>query len=62
MRLDHRKLIGRGVFRSVEEVERAIYEFLAEYDKSPGPFKWVATAEAIIAKVDGCKNLRDSGH
>ncbi len=57
-----RKRIRRGVFRSVEELEQAIYQYLAEYDKSPKPFKWVATAEAIIAKVDACKKLQDTGH
>lgn len=57
-----RKRIRRGVFRSVQELEQAIYRYLAEYDKSPKPFKWVATAEAIIAKVDACKKLRDTGH
>lgn len=57
-----RKRIRRGVFRSVQELERAIYQYLVEYDKSPKPFKWVAIAEAIIAKVDYCKKLRDTGH
>ncbi len=50
-----------GVFRSVEELEQAIYQYLSGYEKSPKPFKWVATAEAMIAKVESCKKVRDTG-
>jgi transposase len=57
-----RKKIRRGTFRSVDELERAIYQYLAEYDGHPKPFRWVATAEVILAKVEACKKLRVTGH
>lgn len=57
-----RKRIRRGVFRSVAELEVAIYQYLAEHNQPPKLFKWVATAEAIWAKVEACKNLRDTAH
>jgi transposase len=57
-----RKKIRRGTFKSVDELERAIYQYLAEYGKNPKPFRWVATAEAILAKVDACKQLRITAH
>jgi transposase len=57
-----RKKIRRGTFTSVDQLEHAIYQYLAEYGKNPKPFRWVATAEAILAKVDACKKLRVTGH
>ena len=37
-------------FRSVGELEAAIYDYLAKNNASPKPFAWTKTADAILAK------------
>jgi transposase len=49
------KMIRRGTFRSVDELERAIYAWLASWNHSPQPFVWKATADVILDKVRRCK-------
>jgi serine/threonine protein kinase len=44
-------MIRRGTFRSVEELERAIYAWLANWNNKPQPFVWKATADVILDKV-----------
>jgi hypothetical protein len=44
------KRIRRGSFSSVEELERAIEEYMEENNKQPKPFVWAATVEQILAK------------
>ena len=39
-----RKRIRRGVFRSVLDLEVAIYRYLAEHNEHPKPFVWTAKA------------------
>lgn len=57
------KQIRRGSFRSVKALEKAIGNYLAEHNKEPKPFRWTATADAILKKVaDVCKRINDSGH
>jgi transposase len=56
------KMIRRGTFRSVEELERAIYAWLAAWNETPKAFVWKATADVIIAKVERCKELRGTPH
>jgi transposase len=46
-----RKRIRRGTFRSVKELERAIYDYLAHHNENPKPFVWTATAEEILDKL-----------
>jgi transposase len=46
-----RKRIRRGVFKSVLDLEVAIYRYLAEHNERPKPFVWTATAEKILDKV-----------
>ena len=43
--------IRRGVFRSVEEVTRAINEHIAAHNEDPKPFIWTAKASDILEKV-----------
>jgi putative transposase len=43
--------IKRGAHRSVRALERGIYEFIEVHNEDPQPFKWVKTADAILAKV-----------
>lgn len=49
------KMIRRGTFHSVDELERAIYGWLAGWNDQPKAFVWKATAEVILDKVRRCK-------
>jgi len=56
------RMIRRGTFRSVDELQAAIYEWLAGWNSSPKPFTWTATADIIIEKVRRCKELGGTPH
>jgi hypothetical protein len=47
---------------TVEELERAIQEYLEENNKQPKPFVWAATVEEILAKVNRCKAILETEH
>jgi|ERR1043166_1058087 transposase len=49
------KRIRRGVFLSVEDLQKAIEEFLAAWNNDPKPFVWTATVESIVEKLSRCK-------
>lgn len=49
------KAVRRGVFRSVDELQRAIDEFLAAWNDEPVPYTWTASVERILAKVERCR-------
>src|SRR5215467_5102759 len=49
------KRIRRGSFGSVEELEKAIAEFLAVWNEKPQPFVWTATVESIREKLSRCR-------
>jgi len=49
------RVIRRGTFSSVEELESAIYAWLANWNNKPQPFVWKATADVILDKVRRCK-------
>jgi len=49
------KRIRRGVFISVEDLQKAIEEFLAAGNDDPKPFVWTATVESIVEKLNRCK-------
>jgi hypothetical protein len=55
-------MIRRGTFHSVEELERAIYAWLAIWNDTPKAFVWKATADVIIDKVRRCKELNGRAH
>jgi transposase len=58
-----RKRIRRGTFRSVKQLEQAIYDYLAHYNQDPRPFRWSATADQILAKVEAiCSKINVTGH
>lgn len=44
--------IRRGVFTSVPDLERAIYEYIAHHNINPKPFVWTKSANAILLKVN----------
>jgi len=56
------RMIRRGTFRSVEELERAIYAWLAAWNNQPQAFVWKATADVILEKVRRCKELNGTPH
>jgi transposase len=56
------RMIRRGTFRSVEELERAIYAWLANWNNKPQPFVWKATTDVILDKVRRCKELAGTPH
>lgn len=43
--------IRRGSFTSVEELTKAIYDYIEHHNKEPMPFLWTAEADKIIEKV-----------
>jgi transposase len=49
------RMIRRGTFLCVEELERAIYQWLAHWNQKPQPFVWKATADVILDKVRRCR-------
>jgi transposase len=49
------RMIRRGTFHCVGELERAIYQWLANWNSDPKPFEWKATADVILDKVRRCR-------
>lgn len=49
------KRVRRGSFHSVEDLEKAITEFLAAWNEHPNPFVWTATVESIKEKLSRCR-------
>ena len=54
------KQLKRGVFSSVDELERAITEYIDESNKNPKPFVWTKSVEEILAKVDRARLTLDN--
>ncbi len=55
--------IKRGTHRSTLELERAIRQYLDNYNKDPKPLVWTKSADQILASVARfCKRISDSGH
>jgi transposase len=55
------RMIRRGTFHSAEELETAIYQWLANWNGDPTPFIWKASADVILDKVQRCKELSKTG-
>src|SRR5438477_6955512 len=55
------RMIRRGTFHSTEELEKAIYHWLATWNGDPTPFVWKASADVILHKVRRCKELSETG-
>lgn len=49
------KAVRRGVFRSVEDLQRAIFQFMDAWNANPTPFVWTATVESILEKLTRCR-------
>jgi transposase len=56
------RMIRRGTFRNVAELEHAIYQWLGNWNDKPRPFVWKATADVILEKVRRCKELNGTAH
>lgn len=55
------RMIRRGTFRSASELEKAIYQWLANWNGDPTPFVWKTSADVILDKVRRCKELLETG-
>jgi transposase len=55
------RMIRRGTFHSADELEKAIYQWLANWNGAPTPFLWKASADVILDKVRRCKELSRTG-
>jgi putative transposase len=55
------RMIRRGTFHSVLELENAIYQWLSCWNGQPAPFEWKASADVILHKVRRCKELSKTG-
>jgi putative transposase len=55
------RMIRRGTFHSVVELEKAIYRWLSSWNGQPAPFVWKASADVILDKVRRCKELSKTG-
>jgi hypothetical protein len=44
--------LRRGVHRSVEELETAINAFLDQHNANPKAFKWIKSADEILATIE----------
>ena len=59
------KRLRRGVFKSLRGLENAIRDYLDEHNQNAKPFRWIATADAILRRVANAaskKRINDSGH
>lgn len=56
------KRIRRGSFQSVKELEDEIKDYMRIHNKDPKPFKWTASAEAIIEKIARCRAISETLH
>lgn len=45
------RALQRGVFRSVSELEQAIEDYILATTADPKPFRWIKTADAILASI-----------
>lgn len=51
--------IRRGSYSSVDDLEATIYDYLAQHNEKPKPFKWTKTAADIIARERHALNALD---
>jgi transposase len=54
--------IRRGVFKSVDELEAAIRDYLDQHNAQPKPFVWTKSAGEILEKVARAKQASESQH
>lgn len=54
--------IRRGAFKSVEDLETAIMDYLDQHNAQPKPFVWTKSAGEILEKVARAKQASESQH
>lgn len=54
------KQLRRGVFNSVDELEKTIIEYIDNNNKNPKPFVWTKSAEEILEKVNRARSTLDN--
>jgi transposase len=54
------KRIRRGVFKSVQELKDAIYDYISEHNDHPRRFTWTAKAEVILEKYQRARKMLDT--
>ncbi len=54
------KRIRRGVFVCVDDLKKAIEEFLAAWNKDPKPLVWTETVDSIVANLSRCKQTLET--
>jgi putative transposase len=47
-----RKQLQRGFYKSTAELEADIATFIAAHNESPKPYKWVKSADDMVASVN----------
>jgi len=57
------RAIRRGSFRSTKELTQRIDDFVQNYNHNCQPFRWVATADSILAKLERlCSTISGTEH
>ena len=57
------KAIRRGSFTSVKQLVQRIDQFVASYNQDCQPFRWTATAESILSKINRlCGRISGTAH
>jgi transposase len=51
------KQLKRGVFTSVEELEKKIHEYISVNNRQPKPFVWTKSVEVIMEKVNRARSV-----
>lgn len=54
------KQLKRGIFTSVNELEKKIIEYIDNNNKQPKPFVWTKTAKVILEKVNRARATLDN--
>jgi len=57
-----RKRIRRGVFKSVPDLEKAIYDYIQRNNANPKPLVWTKPADEIVQKVNRGKAMLETLH
>jgi hypothetical protein len=56
------RMIRRGTFHTVAQLECAIYQWLANWNQNPRAFIWKATEDVILRQVCRCEELSATPH
>jgi hypothetical protein len=54
------RMIRRGTFHSTDELQKAIFKWLATWNGERTPIVWKALGDVILGKVRRCKELSET--